>query len=109
LISLLTTSEHDAVSVVGDVQLHSIPNPQSRLILPGNHGRSPTIELSVRVYAYGQYDDGTVALWAAGRVDWFTIKPSRAYRKIYDRMIEAIELLYWIADAYREERTNRKG
>ncbi|TKA73397.1 hypothetical protein B0A55_04280 [Friedmanniomyces simplex] len=108
--SLLVASEHYNLAVVGDVQLHSIPKDVAHTIQQQNHGRTASIEISdVRLFAYGQFEDGTVALWAGGRAGWFRIKPARAYRETYNLMIEAIKMLYFVADAYREERTARKG
>ncbi|KAK4899361.1 hypothetical protein LTR27_003094 [Elasticomyces elasticus] len=106
--SLLVASEHYPVTVIGDVQLHTIPKDLSHTIKQQNHGRTASIEITeVRSFAYGQFDDGTIGLWASGRAGWFRLKPSRAYREVYNGMIEGIGMLYFIADAYREER--RRG
>ncbi|KAK5687393.1 hypothetical protein LTS10_001531 [Elasticomyces elasticus] len=108
--SLLVASEHYPVTVVGDVQLHSIPKELSHTIKQQNHGRTASIEiLEVRSFAYGQFDDGTIGLWASGRAGWFRLKPARAYREVYNGMIEGIGMLYFVADAYREERRSGKG
>ncbi|KAK5730991.1 hypothetical protein LTR15_000929 [Elasticomyces elasticus] len=108
--SLLVASEHYPVTVVGDVQLQSIPKELSHTIKQQNHGRTASIEiLEVRSFAYGQFDDGTIGLWASGRAGWFRLKPARAYREIYNGMIEGIGMLYFVADAYREERKSGKG
>ncbi|KAK4963309.1 hypothetical protein LTR10_000937 [Elasticomyces elasticus] len=108
--SLLVASEHYPVTVVGDVHLHSIPKELSHTIKQQNHGRTASIEiLEVRSFAYGQFDDGTIGLWASGRAGWFRLKPARAYREIYNGMIEGIGMLYFVADAYREERKSGKG
>lgn len=57
------------------------------------------IEVSgIRQFAYGQYDDGNIDLWAGGKAGWYTISPSGAHRAMYEHMIEGIRLLYWIAD-----------
>lgn len=58
-------------------------------------------------FAYGQYDSGEIAFWAAGKAGWFEIRPSRQYRDIYEDMVEAIEFLYFVADLYRERGRNR--
>ncbi|KAK5709262.1 hypothetical protein LTR17_019942 [Elasticomyces elasticus] len=108
--SLLVASEHYPVTVVGDVQLHSIPKELSHTIKQRNHGRTASIEISeVRSFAYGQFDDGTIGLWASGRAGWFRLKPARAYREVYNEIIEGIGMLYFVADAYREERRSGKG
>ena len=106
--SLLLASEHYPLRVTGELQ--PLPKSLSHLYLQPSSLRTTLIEVAeVRTLAYGQFSDGSVALWAAGKAGWYTIKPSRAYRPVYDDMIEAVNLLYFIADAYREPRTRRKG
>lgn len=57
---------------------------------------------NVGLFSYGQYEEGEVALWAAGEAGWFEIKPSRAYRDIFKEMVQAVECLYFAADFYRD-------
>jgi len=59
-------------------------------------------------FAYGQYDDGKLAIWAAGKVGWFKIRPSRTYKTIYRDMVQAIMTLYFVADFYREQKGKRR-
>lgn len=108
--SLLLATEHFPLTVIGDVLLHALPKHLSHLIRQQNHGRTTSIEVSnVRAFAYGQFENGSVAIWAAGRAGWMTLKPARAYRETYAEMSEAVKLLYFVADAYREERKSGKG
>ncbi|KAK3679976.1 hypothetical protein LTR78_000353 [Recurvomyces mirabilis] len=108
--SLLVATEHNPLIVVGDVQLHSMPKQSSHLIRQQNHGRSAAIDIGeVRSFAYGQFADGSIALWAAGRAGWFRLKPARSYRETYNDMSEAIKMLYFVADAYREPRRHNKA
>ncbi|KAK1809261.1 hypothetical protein LTR12_016374 [Friedmanniomyces endolithicus] len=108
--SLLTASEHYPLSIVGDVQLQSIPQDLAHTIKQQRHSHKALIEISpVKSFAYGQFEDGTIALWAGGRAGWFRFQPTRGYRETYDEMMEAIKMLYFVADAYREERKGRKG
>jgi hypothetical protein len=107
--SLLRASEHYPLRVTGEVQLHAIPKTYPDPVLK-NPGRTAGIVLEeVRSFAYGEYETGGIAIWAAGKAGWFTLKPSRAYRPVYLEMVEAIRMLYFVADAYREERTSGKG
>ncbi|KAK0927515.1 hypothetical protein LTR91_010194 [Friedmanniomyces endolithicus] len=108
--SLLTASEHHPLLIVGDVQLHSIPKALAHTIKQQRHSHTALIDIRpVKSFAYGQFEDGTIALWAGGRAGWFRFQPTRAYRETYDEMIEAIKMLYFVADAYREERKYGKG
>ncbi|KAF2456815.1 hypothetical protein BDY21DRAFT_44094 [Lineolata rhizophorae] len=79
------------------------------LVLPSVHaaGSVPITVREVSRYAFGQYDDGEVGIWAAGQAGWFKIKPSRAYKEIFQRMVEAIRLLYFAADIYRVPHNSR--
>ncbi|KAK4546285.1 hypothetical protein LTR36_001962 [Oleoguttula mirabilis] len=107
-VSLLLATEYYPLTVVG--QLRSVPQGLAHRYLGSSTKRSDTIEFrSVRSFAYGQYSDGSVALWAAGQAGWFALKPCRWYRDTYNGMVEAVKLLYFVADAYREPRKTGKG
>ena len=60
-------------------------------------------------FAYGQYDDGGVDIWAAGQAGWFAIEPSRGYQSIFQSMIEAVKALYFLADTYKEVSRRKNG
>ena len=66
---------------------------------------SITIE-NVYRFSYGQFESGEIAFWAPGKAGWFEITPSRKYRTVYKDMAEAINILYFIVDMFRE--TTRK-
>lgn len=61
---------------------------------------------NVTHYAYGQHDDGEVGIWVAGKAGWYSIVPARGYLPMYNDMVEAIDLLYFLVD--RLQRTKRK-
>lgn len=64
--------------------------------------RSTSIQLTqIKEFSYGQYADGSLDIWAAGQAGWFTIRPARAYRDVYNTMVQAVKLLYFVADSYR--------
>jgi len=48
--------------------------------------------------------DGELVLWALGEAGWFEIRPAPHYKEIYDNMVEAVQLLYFITDIYEESR-----
>ncbi|KAI7461050.1 hypothetical protein KC351_g16972 [Hortaea werneckii] len=108
LVPLLTATEHNPLVLTGSLQPLS-DEYRNRYIGQGTR-RSDTIRVpDVRLFAYGQYADGSVVLWAAGQAGWYTIKPARPYRSIYTRMVEGVKMLYFVADMYREERKQGKG
>lgn len=68
-----------------------------------------TVELNnVQHFSYGQFDSGEFAFWAAGESGWFEIRPARQYRAIYRDMVEAIGILYFVADIYRDVKGVKK-
>ncbi|KAI4810395.1 hypothetical protein E4T44_10882, partial [Aureobasidium sp. EXF-8845] len=58
----------------------------------------------VKEFSYGEYGDGSLDIWAAGKAGWFTIRASRAYRDTYSDMTQALKLLYFMADSYKAQK-----
>lgn len=56
----------------------------------------------VKEFSYGQYGDGSLDIWAAGQAGWFTIRPGRPYRATYNAMVQAVKLLYFAVDRYKD-------
>jgi hypothetical protein len=108
LVSLLEASQNYPVTVVGTLDTPS--DERSRLYKGPAYKKRTSIEIdNVRFFSYGQYPDGSIALWAPGKAGWFTLQPSRAYKRSYADMIDAVQTFYYIADAYREPRRSGKG
>lgn len=108
LVSLLVAAEHYPVTVVG--QLEPLEDELAHLYVGPASKKRVSIEVAnVRFFSYGQYSDGGVAIWAPGRAGWFTIRPSRSYKAIYENMTEAVQIFYFIADAYRNPRKTGRG
>lgn len=109
--SLLHADATSPVTVTG--RLDALPREKSHLLLasaPKTGGLTITIP-NVTRFAYGQYDDGEVAIWAAGAAGWFNLAPARPYKALYADMVAAITTLYALADAYRADAapTNRSA
>ena len=64
---------------------------------------------NVTRFSYGETTDGTYVLWAQGRAGWFEIQPAPHYRSIFDDMVLAVELLYFVTDIYSERRKKGGG
>jgi hypothetical protein len=110
LTNLLEAAASYPLTVVGELEPLDEDDAELYLETPGPHRKSIPITLeNVRMFSYGQLTDGRTCVWAAGRAGWYTVNPSRKYRKIHDQMCEAVEVLYFIADAYRHERTEGRG
>ena len=58
---------------------------------------------NVTHYAYGQHDDGEVGIWVAGSAGWFSITPAKGYKPMFYQMVEAIDLLYFLADKHQKK------
>ena len=68
------------------------------------------IELrNVTRFSYGEMTDGAYVIWAQGNAGWFEIRPAAQYSPIYDEMIQAVELLYFVTDIYSESRKKSSG
>ncbi|KAH0381721.1 hypothetical protein KCU92_g6836, partial [Aureobasidium melanogenum] len=99
-VSLLHAGHYRPLSITGKLE-----PPNSRNIdswLDKSVHRALHIELTdIKEFSYGEYGDGSLDIWAAGKAGWFTIKPSRAYREMYSDMTQALKLLYFMADSYK--------
>ncbi|KAK0664310.1 hypothetical protein DIS24_g744 [Lasiodiplodia hormozganensis] len=112
--SLLHADAVSPVTVVG--RLEPVPRSQAHLLAASAPSLFPRAGLPVELtnvtrFAYGQYDDGEVAIWAAGQAGWFKIAEppaarggNNAYKDIFKDMVDAINVLYFLADVYRENR-----
>ncbi|KAH8725840.1 hypothetical protein GQ44DRAFT_706604 [Phaeosphaeriaceae sp. PMI808] len=64
---------------------------------------------NVMRFSYGEMTDGDFAIWAQGKAGWFEIRPAPHYHEIYQDMVEAVELLYFVTDIYSESRKKSGG
>ncbi|KAF1996792.1 hypothetical protein P154DRAFT_579572 [Amniculicola lignicola CBS 123094] len=63
----------------------------------------------VQRFAYGVVDSGEVVIWGLGQAGWFEIRPSREYEGIYKDMVEAVGMLFFMADVYNEQPRKKGG
>jgi hypothetical protein len=73
-------------------------------VLPhaASKSRNPTIQVhNVTHFAYGTYQNGDVDIWAAGEAGWYQIKPAESYIDLFQSMIEAVNILYFMSDCYK--------
>lgn len=73
--------------------------------------QKPTdIELRhVTRFSYGELTDGDIAIWAEGKAGWFQLHPAPQYAALYEDMIQAVQLLYFVTDIYNEPRKRGGG
>jgi hypothetical protein len=67
----------------------------------------PLISITnVTRWIYGQFDDGSYAIWALGHSGWFEIHPSREYQTRYHDDVEAVSVFYFLKDAHKWSSAN---
>ncbi|KXT10596.1 hypothetical protein AC579_7518 [Pseudocercospora musae] len=110
LVSILEAAAGYPLTVVGQLEPLEDDDQNLYLELPkGKSKRVPLVLEDVRMFSYGQLDDGSSAIWAAGKAGWYTISPAKKYQSIYAEMCEAVDALYFVADAYRTPRIKGRG
>ncbi|KAJ9209577.1 hypothetical protein DTO166G4_8827 [Paecilomyces variotii] len=105
--NLLTASADNPVRVTGS--LDEVEEEQESLVLDEDYLSKRIVIDNVTHYAYGQHDDGEVGIWVAGQAGWYSITPARGYRPVFNEMVEAIDLLYFLADRHQRRRGKRKN
>ncbi|KAK3700783.1 hypothetical protein LTR37_015755 [Vermiconidia calcicola] len=115
--SLLSASEQHPLTVTGKLKLvpdidedededdADYDDLRCALLRRTKQGTVPIEVHDVRTFSYSD----TGELWAAGASGWFTIRPSKAYKSVYDQMIESVNTFYFVADAYKTPRRKGKG
>ncbi|QDS77446.1 hypothetical protein FKW77_006836 [Venturia effusa] len=99
LVNLLHADADYPVTVTGTLQ---ITKGNAGLLLP-SATRSKNVTISVKNVshiAYGAYANGDVDFWAAGLAGWHCVKPAESYTAIFQEMIEAVHIFYFVADSY---------
>ncbi|CZT14884.1 uncharacterized protein RCC_00823 [Ramularia collo-cygni] len=107
-VSLLHASIGNPLTVTG--QLEPLDPSDADLLVPGVKLSNKRINLELNdvcTFSYGELGDGSVAVWAGGKSGWFKIRPGRAYRHVYQEIQEAVKLLYFVADSYKETRKEK--
>ena len=64
---------------------------------------------NVTRFSYGEMTDGEFVIWAQGKAGWFEIRPAPHYKSIYEDMVQAVQLLYFVTDIYGEPRKRGGG
>ncbi|PGH19431.1 hypothetical protein AJ80_03931 [Polytolypa hystricis UAMH7299] len=104
--NVLSASVDNPVSVTG--QLEIVEEDQEHLVLDDAYRSRRVLIENVTHYAYGQHDDGEVGIWVAGEAGWFAINPARGYKPMFNEIVEAVDLLYFLADMHRQKGRRRK-
>ncbi|OQD81511.1 hypothetical protein PENANT_c027G03436 [Penicillium antarcticum] len=99
--NLLDATEENPVQVIG--VLEQVPKNQTHLVREDNELPKRMIIDDVTHYAYGQTEDKSIELWVAGKAGWYDISlPARGYVPTYNRMVQAIDMLYFLVDKHQQ-------
>ncbi|KAJ5747480.1 uncharacterized protein N7511_009176 [Penicillium nucicola] len=99
--NLLDATEQNPVQVIG--VLEQVPKNQTHLVHKDNELPKRMIVDDVTHYAYGQTEDKSIQLWVAGKAGWYDISlPARGYVPTYNRMVQAIDMLYFLVDKHQQ-------
>ncbi|KAL4748374.1 hypothetical protein BDW72DRAFT_155067 [Aspergillus terricola var. indicus] len=104
--NLLTASPENPVQVTGC--LEEVEEEQECLVLDPDYLTKRIVLDDVGHFAYGQHNDGEVGIWVAGRAGWFSISPAKGYRPMFNEVVEAIDLLYFLTDRHKPKRNSRR-
>ena len=53
--------------------------------------------------------DGSYVIWALGEAGWFEVQPAPHYKAMFQDMLQAVEILYFVTDIYNEPRKRGGG
>ncbi|KAF2681407.1 hypothetical protein K458DRAFT_444652 [Lentithecium fluviatile CBS 122367] len=105
--SLLAAYADTPLRVEG--RLESLDRGQLKYLVKKPFKPVDVVIRNVTRFSYGQMTDGELVIWALGEAGWFEIRPSRTYKAIYQDMVQAVELLYFITDIYSQPRKRGGG
>ncbi|KAJ4349237.1 hypothetical protein N0V95_004726 [Ascochyta clinopodiicola] len=90
-------------------RLQSPPRGRSDCLVKKPYKPTDIVVRNVTRYAYAEFPDKTFVIWALGEAGWFEIQPQPQYKAIYDDMVQAVQLLYFVTDIYNEPRKRGGG
>lgn len=71
----------------------------SYTVLDKDYQKKEIVIDPVTQFAYGQYKNGDVALWAAGSAGWYLIdSPAPKYKRYFTSMEDAVKAFYFLVD-----------
>lgn len=81
-----------------------ICSPCFPLVLEPDDPYDRVILDNVTHYAYGQMEDRSVEMWAAGKAGWYKISPAKGYLPHFNRMVQAVDTFYFLMDKHQHGR-----
>ncbi|KAL2864726.1 uncharacterized protein BJX67DRAFT_202928 [Aspergillus lucknowensis] len=105
--NLLAATPENPVQVTGC--LEEVEEEQEHLVQDPDYLTKRIVIDNVSHFAYGQYNDGEVGIWVAGRAGWFSISPARGYRAMFNEVVEAVDLLYFLTDRHKPKGRKKRN
>ncbi|CAI7603734.1 unnamed protein product [Penicillium pancosmium] len=99
--NLLEASEQTPVQVIGCLELKK---GQEQLLLDPKNLNPRVILDNVTHYAYGQMEDRSVEMWAAGKSGWYKVSPAKGYLPHFNRIVQAVDAFYFLMDKHQHGR-----
>lgn len=88
--------------IVRVYQALAVANPSPSLALDPDSTSNRIIIDDVTHYAYGQTEDRSVEIWVAGKAGWYLISPAKGYLPTFNRMVQAVDMLYFLIDRHQQ-------
>ena len=76
-------------------------------VLDPNYTSKRIVIDNVTHFSYGQHEDGEMGIWVAGRAGWFSISPARGYKPVFNDIVGAVDLLYFLIDKHQTAQRRR--
>ncbi|KAI5304377.1 hypothetical protein KEM56_006562 [Ascosphaera pollenicola] len=103
---ILSASEDRPLVAIGKLK---VLKEQRSLVIDKKYAASYVIVNDITHFAFGQDENGDIAIWVAGPPGWFSITPNQQYKMIFDASVEAVELFYFVVDHCRTAKRRKKG
>ncbi|KAJ5620118.1 hypothetical protein N7510_004102 [Penicillium lagena] len=104
--NLLDASDDNPLQVIGC--LEQVREDEEHLVLNHDYLSKRIVIDDVTHYAYGQTEDKTIEIWVAGKAGWYDISPAKGYLPTFNRMVQSIDLLYFLVDRHQQGRRQLK-
>ncbi|KAJ5832622.1 hypothetical protein N7474_000933 [Penicillium riverlandense] len=104
--NLLDASDDNPLQVIGC--LEQVREDEEHLVLNPDYLSKRIVIDDVTHYAYGQTEDKTIEIWVAGKAGWYDISPAKGYLPTFNRMVQSIDLLYFLVDRHKQGRRQLK-
>ncbi|KAI5811112.1 hypothetical protein DFH27DRAFT_531474 [Peziza echinospora] len=100
LVDLLEVHLHGPFRVKG--RLRKLKKDQESLALSPSLYSEELVIARVATYSLEIKDDGKIVIWALGGSGWYALSPSKAYKPIFQQMVEKTIIWLFLEDRYTD-------